>query len=144
MSNTLNTNMIQWHAMQARQEISEVTTAAQEAAHRDQHAHRHSTSNAELAGVREQARDALAALRSLSKLALRTSAAMQAAAASLEATSTAPSNQVCMAQLVLLPSACSQRESPTWELSQTCNTSTYLKGVTASDMTGSHKGVGDA
>ncbi len=82
--------------MQARQEIAEVSAAAQEAAGKGQHAQHQSNSSAALAAVREQARGVLAALRSLSKLALRTSAAMQAAANSLQAASCAPSGQVAV------------------------------------------------
>jgi len=88
--------MTPWHAMQARQEIAEVTAAAQEAAGKGQHAQHQSNSSAALTAVREQARDVLAALRSLSKLILRTSAAMQAAANSLQAASCAPSRQVAV------------------------------------------------
>ncbi|KAL0020086.1 hypothetical protein WJX79_009298 [Trebouxia sp. C0005] len=77
----------------ARQEIAEVTAAAQEAAGKGQHAQHQSNSSMALAVVREQARGVLAALRSLSKLVLRTSAAMQAAASSLQAASCAPSGQ---------------------------------------------------
>lgn len=82
--------------MQARQEIAELTAAAQEAAGRGQHVQHQSNGSAALAAVKEQARGVLAALRSLSKLVLRTSAAMQAAAKSLQAASCAPSGQVAV------------------------------------------------
>ncbi len=84
--------------MQARQEIAEVTAAAQEAAGRGQHAQHQSNSSAALVAVREQARGVLAALRGLSKLVLHTSAAMQAAANSLQAVSCAPSGQVAVSK----------------------------------------------
>lgn len=67
---------------QVRQEISEATAAAEEAAHRDHSAHHHASSGK--AAVREKARAVLDALRTLAKLALRTSAAMQAATISLQ------------------------------------------------------------
>ena len=88
--------MTPWHAMQVRQEIAEVTAAAQEGAGRGQHAQHQPNSSAALSAVREQSRGVLAALRSLSKLVLRTSAAMQAAAHSLQAASCAPSGQVAV------------------------------------------------
>ncbi len=79
---------------QARQELSEAAAAAaQEAAHKDPDGHQN-ISTGRLEDVREQARSALAALRSLAKLALHSSAAMQAAATSLETASRAPSAQV--------------------------------------------------
>lgn len=77
---------------QASQEISEAAAAAEEAAHRDQH---HSGSG--LAAVRDKARAVLDALRVLAKLALRTSAAVQAATASLQMASHAPPPQVSAA-----------------------------------------------
>ncbi|DBA92530.1 TPA: hypothetical protein ACH3X1_002761 [Trebouxia sp. C0004] len=77
----------------ARQEIAEVAAAAQETAGKGQQAQYQSSSSAALAAVKEQARGVLAALRSLSKLVLRTSAAMQAAANSLQAASCTPSGQ---------------------------------------------------
>lgn len=77
---------------QASQEISEVAAAAEEAAHRDT-----THSGTGLAAVRDKARAVLDALRVLAKLALRTSAAVQAATASLQRASHAPPPQVSAA-----------------------------------------------
>ena len=77
---------------QARQESSEAAAAAGEAALRDTTAQHHSSSG--LAAVRDKAKAVLDALRVLAKLALRTSAAMQTATASLQTASHAPSPQV--------------------------------------------------
>lgn len=85
--------MLVW---QARQEMCEAAAAAEEAGHRGMSSQHHSGSG--LAAVREKARAVLDALRTLAKLALRTSAAMQAATASLQTAS-----HVSPAQ-VLLPS----------------------------------------
>lgn len=82
---------------QARQEISEAAAAAEEAALRGMTAQHHSGSG--LAAVKDKARAVLDALRALTKLALRTSAAMQAATASLQTASHAPSPQVSAAAL---------------------------------------------
>ena len=83
---------------QARQESSEAAAAAGEAALRDMTAQHHSSSG--LAAVRDKARAVLDALRVLAKLALRTSAAMQTATASLQTASHAPSPQVSAAALL--------------------------------------------
>ena len=76
--------------------MCEAAAAAEEAGHRGMSSQHHSGSG--LAAVREKARAVLDALRTLAKLALRTSAAMQAATASLQTAS-----HVSPAQ-VLLPS----------------------------------------
>lgn len=77
---------------QASQEICGAAAAAEEAAHRDQH---HSGTG--LPAVRDKARAVLDAFRVLAKLAMRTSAAVQAAAASLQRASHAPPPQVSAA-----------------------------------------------
>lgn len=80
--------------MQVRQELAEASVPAQDSAHRDLRGQQQ-PSTASLAAVRQAARDVLAALRSLAKLALRSSASMQAAATSLDSASKAPAAQVC-------------------------------------------------
>ena len=79
---------------QARQETSEAAAAAEEAVLRGMTAQHHSGS-----GLADKARAVLDALRALAKLALRTSAAMQAATASLQTASHACSPQVSAAAL---------------------------------------------
>ena len=78
--------------LQVRQELTDAAAAAEEAAHRD-HSPRHNSAS-RMAAVREKARAVLDALKTLAKLALRTSAAMQAATASLQVASDATSAQV--------------------------------------------------
>lgn len=77
---------------QARQETCEAAAAAEEAGHRDMSAQHHAGSG--LAAVKEKAGAVLDALRALAKLALRTSAAMQAASFALQTVSHAASAQV--------------------------------------------------
>ncbi|KAL3148684.1 hypothetical protein ABBQ38_014099 [Trebouxia sp. C0009 RCD-2024] len=69
----------------ARQEASEAAAAAEEAGHRDVTAQHHAGSS--LTAVKERARAVLDALRALTKLALRTSAAMQSATCALQTAS---------------------------------------------------------
>ena len=82
---------------QARQEASEAAAAAQEAALQDMTVQHHPGSG--LAAVKDKARAVLDALRALAKLALRTSAAMQTATASLQTASHAPPPQVSAAAI---------------------------------------------
>ena len=86
---------------QARQETSETAAAAEKAALQDMTVQHHPGSG--LATVKDKARAVLDALRALAKLALRTSAAMQSATASLQAASQAPPPQVSAAALFSMP-----------------------------------------
>ena len=91
---TADLEVMMW---QARQEASAAAAAAEEAGHRDVTAQHHAGSS--LTAVKERVRAVLDALKALTKLALRTSAAMQSATFALQTAPHAAPDQVRAALL---------------------------------------------